>query len=164
MTEQCSGSNSACRRVRVEADVKTRDRIVIVEDEAYSVMSLEMVLRMLGYEVVGTAASGERALEIIGATRPDLVMVDVRLNGKLTGLETIERMRAFHDASVVLMTGYRDPETLERIKRCEHAACLFKPFMPYDVEAALEQVLGTKFRSQESGVRSQESGGLITDD
>jgi YesN/AraC family two-component response regulator len=139
-----------------EADVKTRARIVIVEDEAYSVMSLEMVLRMLGHDVVGTAASGERALKIIADTQPDLVMVDVRLSGELTGLETIERMRAFHAASVILMTGYRDPETLGRISRCEHAACLFKPFMPDDVEAALSGVLGTKFRSQESGVRSQE--------
>jgi hypothetical protein len=62
------------------------------------------------------------------------------------------------------MTGYRDPETLGRIDRCKDVTCLFKPFMPDDVEAVLEQVLGTKFRSQESGVRSQESGGLITDD
>ncbi len=119
-----------------------RKKNMIVEDEALSVLSLRMVLQNLGYKVVEAASSGEKALDIIRRERPDVVLMDVLLAGEMTGIETAIRMRQWHDAPVVFMTGYRDQETLEGLGRIERATCLFKPFAPEDIARAVSQALG----------------------
>jgi len=115
---------------------------MIVEDEALSVMSLRIVLRNLGYDVVEPASSGEKALEIVEREKPDVVLMDVLLSGELTGIETVVRMRQRHDAPVIFMTGYRDEETTRSIDRIERATCLFKPFTADDVARAVNEALG----------------------
>jgi len=116
-------------------------RIVVVEDEAYAVLSVEMVLRMLGHDLVGAAASGEQALAIIAREQPDLVLVDVRLSGALDGFETVGRMRQSHPAPVIFMTGYRDAATLAKIAAVEHAMGIFKPFTADDIALAVRTML-----------------------
>ncbi len=117
-------------------------KIMIVEDEALAVMALRMVLRTLGYEVAEAAASGEKALAIIRREKPDLVLMDVMLVGELSGIETVVRMRQWHAAPVIFMTGYRDQELIESLGRIAQATCLFKPFTPDDVARAVSQALG----------------------
>ncbi len=118
----------------------SKRKILLVEDEGLAVLSLKIALQMLGFNDIKTAASGESALALVARETPDLVMVDLRLNGTLDGIETVLRMRRQWPVPVIFMTGYQDAETTARIARIPQAQCLFKPFTPDDVAAALRQI------------------------
>jgi len=116
-------------------------RILIVEDEQIVAVDVESQLQCLGYRVVGTAASGEEACRLAAAEEPDLVLMDVRIEGALDGIETAERIRRLRDVPIVFLTAYTDVDTLERAKRIEPYGYVVKPFAQHDLEAALEVAL-----------------------
>jgi two-component system, cell cycle sensor histidine kinase and response regulator CckA len=120
-------------------------RILVVEDEAAQAGVVEVLLRNLGYDVVGIADSGVDAIRLAGATNPDLVLMDIRLHGDLDGIATAERLRADFDTPIVYVTAYADHATLERAKVSGPLGYVVKPFEEEDLSAAIEVAL---FRRQ----------------
>lgn len=115
-------------------------RVFIVEDEALVAMELADRLSELGYAVVGTVARGEAALAECPGTRPDVVLMDVHLSGKLDGVMTAERLRPVLDAPVVFLTAYSDDAVLQRALATGPAAYLVKPFDIRELHATLQAV------------------------
>jgi diguanylate cyclase (GGDEF)-like protein/PAS domain S-box-containing protein len=113
-------------------------RLLIVEDEAVIALDLAQRLKDLGYEVVGIAASGARALELATAQRPDLVMMDIVIKGPIDGIETARRIRAEIDVPVIFLTAYSDRDTLERVKQVSPFGYLLKPFRADDLRSGIE--------------------------
>ena len=72
-------------------------KIIIVEDESIVALDIQQRLEAMGYSVVATAASGEDAIEQCEATPPDLVLMDIRLNGEIDGIETAGHIRSHAD-------------------------------------------------------------------
>ena len=72
---------------------------------------------------------------------PDLVLMDVRIDGPIDGIETARRIRQIRDVPVVFLTAYSDAETLERAKQIEPYGYLVKPFAERDLQAAIEVAL-----------------------
>jgi CheY-like chemotaxis protein len=72
----------------------TATRVVIVEDERIVALHLKQQLQKLGYDVAGVAASGEHALRLINELRPDVVLMDIHIEGAFDGIETTERIPA----------------------------------------------------------------------
>ena len=89
-------------------------RILIVEDERIVAMDVRGALADLGYEVVGIAASCADALAKAEALRPDLVLMDVRLDGATDGIATAALLRERHAVPIVYLTANADPTTLGR--------------------------------------------------
>ena len=116
-------------------------KILIVEDEQIVAVDIEGHLQRLGYRVVGTAASGEEACQKASELEPDLVLMDVRIEGALDGIETAERIRRSRQIPIVFLTAYTDVDTLERAKRIQPYGYIVKPFAQHDLEAALEVAL-----------------------
>ena len=116
-------------------------RILIVEDEYSIAADLERILGRLGYVVVGHAASGEQAIEMASATTPDLILMDIRLKGKLDGVEAAERILASQPVSIIYLTAYVDEETVARAKRTEPFGYLMKPFNEHQLRTTLEMAL-----------------------
>ena len=69
-------------------------RILVVEDEAVVAMDIADTLRKLGHEVTGTVPSGERAIASVKENRPDLIFMDIGLEGPLDGIETAAQIRS----------------------------------------------------------------------
>ena len=113
-------------------------KVMIVEDEAISALATEMMLQRLGYEVCCNVTSGEEALEAVDSARPDLLIMDVRLDGELDGIETTKRIRRRRDIPVIYVTAYSDESTRDRAKATSPLAYLVKPL---DMRL-LEEVLG----------------------
>jgi signal transduction histidine kinase len=118
-----------------------QSRIFIVEDEAIVAKDLRLMLESLGYETAGMAVSGEKALDMIAACRPDLVLMDIALQGGRDGIETAADIRRRHHLPVIFITALGDVPTLQRAKLTEPFGYLFKPFEQREIRAAIEMAL-----------------------
>jgi PAS domain S-box-containing protein len=113
-------------------------RIFIVEDEAIVANDIAETLRSLGYCIAGTARSGEIAIEKISETLPDLVLMDVHLDGKLDGVQTAGEIHKTSNVPVIYLTAYGDEALLDRAKRTEPYGYIIKPFEERDLHSAIE--------------------------
>src|SRR5262245_65628877 len=95
----------------------SKPRIYLVEDEALIAMELSDRLTDLGYAVCGRAAYGEKALEEIPVVRPSIVLMDIQLAGKLTGIETALRLRPQIDVPVVFLSAFSDAPLIAEAMR-----------------------------------------------
>lgn len=116
-------------------------RVLVVEDEPIVAKNLERRLAELGYEVAGSAASGEDALELAERTQPDVVLMDIHLAGALDGTEAARRVWQRLQIPVVYVTAYADADTLEEAKATEPYGYVVKPFRPEQVHAAIQLAL-----------------------
>ncbi len=112
-------------------------KILIVEDEAIVAMENKMNLSMAGYSVVASVSSGEDALYKIDEVIPDLILMDIKLKGRISGIETVEQIRKKNDIPVIFITGNSDNKTLEQIKDITNTTYLLKPVLTQDL---LEEV------------------------
>jgi DNA-binding response OmpR family regulator len=81
-----------------------RVKVLICEDEALVAMDLEMTLNELGYFVIGTASSSTEAIRLYRELCPDLILMDVRLQGKVDGLETANEIQKRNTVPILFMT------------------------------------------------------------
>ena len=92
----------------------TPARILIVEDDRVVARDIQQQLERIGHTVVGTAARGEDVLPLARATRPTLVLMDIRLDGEVDGIAAANHLRAEHPVPVVFLTAYADDQTVRR--------------------------------------------------
>ena len=110
-------------------------KIMIVDDDATIQMELEEYLTHLDYTVVGTADTGESAIEMARETDPDLILMDVNLPGEMNGIEAAEKIKAELDIPIIFISGYGDPEYIEKAKEIEPFGYVMKPFDEEEIRA-----------------------------
>lgn len=113
-------------------------RVMVVEDDAVVAWELSNTLSDLGFEVVGTAASCDEALEQIERARPDITLMDIRLEGPVDGIETVQRMRERFEVPIVYLTSHGDEDTLARARKTDPHGYLLKPFKQIELQIALD--------------------------
>jgi Response regulator containing CheY-like receiver, AAA-type ATPase, and DNA-binding domains len=118
-------------------------RVLIVEDEFAVAMELEDRLENLGYDVVGHELRGREAIERAQETTPDLVLMDIRLDGRMDGIDAAQEIRTKLHVPVVFVTAYSDDETLKRAKETAPFGYVIKPFEERELYAAIEVALST---------------------
>lgn len=133
-----------------------RTRVFVVEDEAVIAMDVSERLTALGYTVCGSAADGETAVQAIVDAKPDLVLMDVHLAGAIDGVEVARRLRERHDAPVVFLTAYADPEMIDRVSQASAYGYLVKPFEERELHATLQVALARARASAELDARVAE--------
>ncbi|HVN97164.1 MAG TPA: ATP-binding protein [Syntrophorhabdaceae bacterium] len=116
-------------------------RILIVEDERIVARDIERRLMSLGYSVTAIVSSGEEAIENAERTRPDLILMDIRLKGKMDGIEAAEDIRKRQDIPIVYLTAYGSEETIERAKITGPFGYLLKPFEDRELRTAIDIAL-----------------------
>ena len=116
-------------------------RIFAVEDDALTGALLRQYVGELGYEFAGKADNGEAALEEIRRTRPDLVLMDIRLHGAMDGVGLAARLRDDNATGVLFLSAYADEDVLARAKLTEPYGYLVKPFNRQGLQAAIEVAL-----------------------
>ena len=116
----------------------TGSRILIVEDEAITAMELEETLKKRGYDVVGTAANGGTAIRIAKEKWPDLILMDIRIEGKIDGIETANQIGLSHDIPIIFLTAYSDDVTLARAIKTKSHSFMLKPFNEKELYSNIE--------------------------
>jgi len=119
-------------------------KILVVDDEAIITMQLEERLSAMGYTVAGMAASGEEAVEKARRIRPDLVLMDIVMPGKMNGIEAAKIVASDLNIPVVFVTSYADDAIIEKAKSVRPYGYIVKPFNELEIKAAIEVALFRK--------------------
>ena len=125
----------------VSQNANTPASIFVVEDEGIIAHSIAASLRRAGYEVAGIAGSGEEALSKLIDLRPQLILMDIHLSGRMNGIELAERVRDLFEIPIVYLTAHSDSETLNRAKITEPFGYLPKPVQQASLFTAVEIAL-----------------------
>lgn len=143
-------------------------RILIVEDEMVVQLHLSRIVEELGYDVVGTAADRDEALELAAQEKPQLVLMDIHLASGTDGVETATRLVHEHDCAVIFISAYADQATVERTEQVGAAGYLVKPFTAAQVRAAIStafashgRLLREKDRTRSLTSMLQRMGGAV---
>src|SRR5688500_4756291 len=127
-------------------------RVLIVEDEFIVANDLRLILIRAGYNVTGIAASVEEANEHLQQHIPDLVILDIRLEGKLSGIDFARKLRA-ENIAFIYLSAYANQQILEEAKTTEPYGFLVKPFRDQDLLVALDIAWYRHTNSLESKLR-----------
>jgi DNA-binding LytR/AlgR family response regulator len=125
-------------------------RILVVEDELIVARQIERALTKFGYQVVGTASSGEDALRIAGESEIDLVMQDINIEGEKNGIDVAKIIRTQYGIPVIFITALSDTATLAKAKVAEPYGYIVKPFEDDDLRAAVEMAHYKSSKDHES--------------
>ncbi|MDD1666322.1 MAG: response regulator [Methanomicrobiales archaeon] len=113
-------------------------KVLVVDDEAIITMQLEERLTALGYEVAGMAASGEDSIEKARRLKPDIILMDIVMPGKMNGIEAAKQIYEELGIPVVFVTSYADDAIIEKAKTARPYGYIVKPFNELEIKAAIE--------------------------
>jgi CheY-like chemotaxis protein len=119
----------------------TSKSILIVEDEGIVAEDLRLLLTLLGYGVTDICSDGEAAIRSVQRTTPDLLLMDINLQGALDGIETAQDIRARVDLPIIFLTAYADDATLERARGAANYGYILKPFESREIHLSVEIAL-----------------------
>ncbi len=117
------------------------ERILIVEDERITAMSVQQILESAGYLVAGISSTGEKGVRMAKKDRPDLVLMDFKLEGDMDGVEAARKIRKSCNIPVIFVTAHSDQDALRRIKTVEPFGYIIKPFRDDALVNAIEIAL-----------------------
>ncbi|MFH1942843.1 MAG: response regulator [bacterium] len=126
--------------------MKQRGKILIVDSERIIAEDVRRCLESFGYTVLAVVPSGEEAVEKAKSLKPDLVMMEIVLQGKLDGIDAAERIRSHFHIPVVFLTTLTDEKTVDRAKSVEPSGYLLKPYNDTELKNTVEKVLKTIHR------------------
>src|SRR5690606_2701708 len=118
-----------------------KTNVLVVEDESIVSKDIQHSLKKLGYNVVGSSSTGEKAIELALELKPDIVLMDIMLKGELTGIEAAETIRESINIPVIYLTAYADEGTLAKAKVTEPYGYIIKPFKEIDIHTSIEMAL-----------------------
>jgi len=115
-------------------------RILVVEDERIIALALSHVIKTSGHEVLACVPSGEEALAALEHTAADLVLLDIRLEGELDGVETAKRIVERYGTRVAFTSASSDLATQGRIQTLNPVAILTKPVLGSELRALMDTI------------------------
>ncbi|MBR07471.1 MAG: hypothetical protein CMP48_07270 [Rickettsiales bacterium] len=142
-------------------------RILLAEDNPLHASKMEMLLDILGYQLVGIGSSEEQVKELFGLHEPDLVIMDISLSGDGDGIKLAAELQRIRPTPLMFLTSFEDKETLNRALDTNPYAYLIKPIERPSLQAAIELAFRQYKLSKGEVVsesRSPESDELIQKD
>ncbi|MBT7350197.1 response regulator, partial [candidate division WWE3 bacterium] len=106
----------------------SKAKILVVEDELISAKGIRSALKSLGYDVLDIVASGKEAIQKASGSQPDLILMDIKLDGEMDGIEAARQIKDRFNIPVVYLTAHADDATLERAKITDPFGYILKPF------------------------------------
>ncbi|HAP43459.1 MAG: two-component system response regulator [Spirochaetes bacterium GWD1_61_31] len=117
------------------------ERLLIVEDEKIIAIDLQRRLERFGYIVVGMAGDGEEAVRLALELNPDLILMDIMLNGPIDGIQTATLIKEQRNIPFIFLTAYTDEKTLERAKSVQPYGYILKPFKERELYTTIDIAL-----------------------
>lgn len=116
-------------------------KVLVVEDETIIAEDLVLQLTKMGYEVAAEATSGEEAIRKVAEHEPDIVLMDIKLQGAMGGVAAAEQISLQYNTPVIYMTSYSDDEILQKAKTAMPYGYLLKPFNNRELHATIQTAL-----------------------
>lgn len=113
-------------------------KILVVEDENLIAMEIQDRLNTLGYNVPAVTNSGEEAIALVSKLKPDMVLMDIQLDGFIGGIEAAEEIHNQYDIPIIFLTAFSDDETLEKAKLSEPYGYILKPLEERNLYTTIE--------------------------
>lgn len=113
-------------------------KIFIIEDEMIIGANISLQLQKLGYDVTGIVPRGEKALEHVKNNTPDIILMDIQLKGKLSGIETAKLIQREYNIPIIYLTANTDDFYFNEAKTTKPSAFISKPFKNLDLQRAIE--------------------------
>jgi len=104
-------------------------------------MTIEEWLKRSGYNVVDIAVSAEEAIKFTEKHKPDLILMDIMLDGKIDGVSAVEAIHKKEHIPIIYCTAFHDAETVQRANKTKHSGFLKKPVSKGDLEVTVTAVL-----------------------
>jgi two-component system, response regulator PdtaR len=120
------------------ASRKTGDSILIVENEVVLAEDLLLTLQELGYKKCERVSTGEAAVSKVSGGGIGIVLMDIKLDGRMDGIDAAEQINASTDIPIVYLTAFSDESVLRRAKQTLPCGYLLKPFRSNELKAAIE--------------------------
>jgi len=120
--------------------MKEKIRILIVEDEPLIADDLSFILQDEGYEVIGSAIDFDEAKALL-KQQPDLVLLDISLDGDEDGIDVAQYINAHHQIPIIFVTSHSDRLTINRVKKTNPCAFIVKPFKAGEIASAISIAL-----------------------
>ena len=135
--------------------------ILIVEDESIVALDLETHLIQLGYQVIGPTASGSEAVKLVVNQHPDLILMDIHLQGTIDGIAAAQMIQDQFSVPIVYLTAHSDPTTLERAQQTHPHGYLIKPFNERELYTTIEMSLSRHRMEQQILYQNQQLQGVV---
>lgn len=132
-----------------------KKQIIVVEDEIIVAEHIRRSLQNMGYSIPCVVSSGEKAIIEVENKNPDLVLMDIVLEGKMDGIETAMQIKSRFNIPVVYLTAYTDEKILERAKITEPFGYVIKPFDERELHINIEIALYKNKMERELREREQ---------
>lgn len=118
----------------------TKKKILIVEDQNIIALDLKKSLNKKGYEVAGICDNCEDAIKFTDENHPDLILMDIIINGEKNGIETAELILEKHDIPIIYLTALTDVDTYLQALQTEPNKYIMKPVEIESLERAIEEI------------------------
>jgi DNA-binding NtrC family response regulator len=118
----------------------TKKKILIVEDEVITAMSLQHLLEHWGCGKCEKVSSGKEAIEKAMSEKPDIVLIDINLRGETNGIEVAKQLQARFCVPIIFITGYSDEETIKEAKKIKPVGYFVKPLDFNKLRSTIESV------------------------
>lgn len=118
-----------------------KKRVLIVEDEPIIAQEIAFNLEDRGFEIVGIAHDSERALELLYKNKPDIAMLDIAIDGSLSGIDLAHIIREKYSIPFVFLTSFSDADTIAQASQTFAYGYLVKPFKDNDLAPAIQIAL-----------------------
>jgi CheY-like chemotaxis protein len=116
-------------------------KILLVEDEAVTYYETKKMLENWGYNLVGTATSGEMAIQMIGEYHPDLILMDIHLKGEMDGIDVAKKTLTWSNIPIIYISAHTEDKILQKAKKTEPYGFLIKPYGKNELKFAIEIAL-----------------------
>jgi two-component sensor histidine kinase/AmiR/NasT family two-component response regulator len=112
-------------------------RILVVEDQQLIALEIRDRLEEMGHEVIAVAKSGDKAIAYALELVPELILMDIKIEGDIDGIETAEQIKNVMDCPIIFLTAYADDKTIQRAKLTEPYAYIVKPLDERELKSAI---------------------------
>lgn len=129
------------------------EKILITEDDRLLALGLKRILESQGYRIVGTPSRGEESISIAKEYKPDIIIMDIKLRGKMDGIQTAKQINKHLNIPCIYLTAYADKATLKKAIMTNPLGYLVKPFKDDELFATIEMVL---HKNRQEKLRSQQ--------
>jgi len=115
--------------------------IMIVEDEVIVAEDLKAQLKGIGYDIVGIADSASKAIDMVKAFTPDVVLMDIKIKGDVDGIEAAKMIKEIMDIPIIFTTAYSDENIIQRMKTVQPHGYIVKPTQDRELRGVIEAAL-----------------------
>ncbi len=121
--------------------MQSKKKLLIVENDSYIALHTKQKVENLGYNISGIVADGEAAIEKVDHDPPDLILMDIKLNGQIDGVEAAKQINTKHNIPIIYVTAFADKDLLERVKITGPYGYIIKPYKELELHTAIEIAL-----------------------